>query len=411
MLRRPLRNLGWLLGSRGINAAFSLIYLALSTRTLGLADFGRFALIVVMAQAVAGMASFSAWQAVVHWGAAAGRREAAAGFAAALDLASVLGGSVLAAAVAWSAPLWLPLPPDLRWTALCLCLAALCAIRSTPTGMLRLHDRYDLATAAEAVLPAIRAAGAVLAALAFPTIGGYVAAWGVAELFCAAAYWRFASQLQPMRMADVSLTRLPRDEPGAWRFVWATSLSRSVAVTSKQVVVLLVGAIGGPAVAGGFRVASQLGLALVQLGEAVSRALYPELVRSRDHAPGLAAKVAGIAFGAGLAAVTVAAVAGEWIVAAVAGPRFAFAHGAMVLLALAGTAELIAASADALLVAHRQALRAFLLRAGPLAAALLALPFAVRAFGLAGAASCMLLASAGGAAGLTYMAFGRGVRR
>jgi hypothetical protein len=34
MLQKPLRNLGWLLGGRGVNALFSLVYLALATRNL-----------------------------------------------------------------------------------------------------------------------------------------------------------------------------------------------------------------------------------------------------------------------------------------------------------------------------------------------------------------------------------------
>src|SRR6218665_220426 len=177
-LRGPLRNLGWLLGSRAVNAVFSLLYLALATRNLGLQGFGRFALIVVLAQAVTGVASFSAWQAVLQWGLQPGRARMAAGFATALDAISIVGGSVIACAVAWRAPLWLPLPPDLRWTTLGLCLATLLAIRSTPTGILRLHDRYDLAVPAEAALPATRAAGAVIAALAFPSITGFAIAWG-----------------------------------------------------------------------------------------------------------------------------------------------------------------------------------------------------------------------------------------
>ena len=64
--------------------------------------------------------------------------------------------------------------------ALALCLATLLAMRSTPIGILRLHDRYDLAAAAEAALPATRAVGAVLAAMFAPTIGGFAMAWGMA---------------------------------------------------------------------------------------------------------------------------------------------------------------------------------------------------------------------------------------
>jgi len=406
-LRRPLRNLGWLLGGRGINALFSLVYLALATRNLGLADFGRFSLIVVMAQAVAGLVSFSAWQMVVRWGAEPGEAGPAAGFATALDLVSVPAGGLIAGLAGWAAPYWLPLPLDLRATALGLCLAALVAIRSTPTGMLRLHDRYDLAAAAEAALPATRAVGAVLATIFLPTIAGFVLAWGAAELASAALYWHFAWRIEPLRRADISLVRLPRRHPELWRFVWATSLSRSLAVGSKQVLVLLVGAAGGPVLAGGFRVAAQLGQALIQLGEALSRAVYPELVREAARAGDLARRVALLALATGAIAVAGAALAGERLLHIVAGRGFGFVHGAMVLLVLAGSVELIATSADALLVARGRAWRVFVMRAVPLVAALALLPAMTLRFGLIGAASCVLLASAGSAAGLAYSAVSR----
>lgn len=410
-LQKPLRNLGWLLGGRGINALFSLAYLALATRNLGLADFGRFSLIVVMAQAITGMASFSAWQMVVRWGAGSGESGPAAGFATALDLASVPAGGLIAVLAVWAAPFWLPLPPDLRIVALGLCLATLFAMRSTPTGVLRLHDRYDLAAGAEAALPATRAAGAVLAALFLPTIAGFALAWGVAELVCAALYWRFAWRIEPLRREDISLTRLPRRHPELWRFVWATSLSRSLAVGSKQVLILLVGAIGGPVIAGGFRVAAQLGQALVQLGEALSRALYPELVREVARAGDLARRMAALALATGGLAVALAALAGERLVSMIAGPGFGFVQGAMVVLALAGSIELLATSADALLVARGKAWRVFVLRAVPLVVALALLAPAIARFGLIGAAACVLLASAGSAAGLGYSVLARGSRR
>lgn len=404
---RILRNLGWLLGSRGVNAAFSLIYLALATRTLGLEQFGRFALIVVMAQALAGIVSFNGWQAVVRWGLEADEAKAAAGFALALDLASIAGGSLLAAGVVWLAPLWLPLPADLRPVALGLCLASIAAIRSTPTGVLRLHDRYDLASAAEAMQPAVRAAGAIAATLLWPGLTGFVIAWGLAEIACALAYWYFARRLLPLDWGDIGLREFPSRHGGVWKFMLATSLSRTLAVTSKQLVLLLVGAFGGAALAGGYRVASQLGQALVQLGDAVSRAIYPELVRARSNAGGLAGKVALLGVVTGTIAVSASAWGGKWAILTLAGSQFTFAHAAMVVLSLAGAVELLGASWDALLVARGQAGLPFMLRAVPLALGLALLAPAVSNLGLVGASLCMLLSSGLAVAGLAFAAVPR----
>ena len=401
-LKGPLRNLGWLLGSRGVNAALSLVYLALATRSLGVEGFGRFTLMVIMAQAIVGVASFSTWQALVRWGSIPGEAGRAAGFAVALDLVSMGCGGLVAAGAVWIAPFWLPLPPDLRMPALALCLASLLAIRSTPTGLLRLQSRYDLAAAAEAVLPAVRALGAIAAAWLSPTVEGFVAAWAVAEIACAAAYWRFALREAPLHLATIDLGALPRDHPGVWRFVWATNLSRSLTVSSKQLIVLLVGAFGGAALAGAFRVAAQVGQALVQLGEAISRSIYPDLVQAGRGAADLAGRVAALSLGAGVLAIVLAALFGEWGLAAIAGRQFAFAKVAMIVLVAAGCVELLCASWDALLVARGRAELPFLLRLAPLVPALSLMPFAIGRAGLTGAALCMLMASLLTAIGLGY---------
>lgn len=403
-MKRIFRNIGWLLGSRGVNAAFSLVYLALATRMLGLEGFGRFALLIVLAQGVAGLASFNTWQAVVRWGSEEGHAATAAGFALALDLTSVAFGSFLALAAAWTAPYWLPLPPELRPLIFAMCMACLLAIRSTPTGVLRLHDRYDLATLAEAALPATRAVGAAIAAVAAPSIAGFVAAWAVAELVCAVAHWLLARKFVPLKLSDISLKRLPAGRQRVWQFIFATNFSRSLAVTGKQVLMLLVGAFGGAALAGGYRVAVQFGQALVQLGEAAARALYPELIRTSQAAHDLAGRMAVLALGAGSIAVVAAILGGRWAIAAIAGPEFVFAYTTLVLLAVAGAVELLGASWEALLVSKGRAELAFALRAGPLALAMCLLPAAIEAWGLPGVGACILLASSATVAGFAYAA-------
>lgn len=403
-MRNVFRNLGWLLGSRGINAVLSLVYLALATRTLGVAGFGQFAMILVLAQGIAGIASFNTWQAVVRWGHDEDDGRAVTGFAIALDGLGIAGGLVLAAIASWSAAAWLPLPADSAATTFALCAAALFGLRSTPTGVLRLHDRYDLSTLAEAALPLTRAVGAVIAAFAMPTLGGFVAAWGVAELVCAGTYWLLASRFVSLRLEDVSLRRFPGRVEGAWRFVLATSLSRTAAVVSKQVLLLGIGAMGGAALAGGYRVASQLGQALVQLGEAVSRAIYPEFVKRAHDSANVARRMVALALIMGLVCAAVAAAGGQFAIAAIAGREFLFAYSPLVILSLAGALELSGASWDALLVSRGRAGTALLVRVVPLGLALGAMPFAIRFGGLVGVAGCILAASTLTLAGLAYAA-------
>jgi O-antigen/teichoic acid export membrane protein len=394
MMSRLIRNMGWLLGGRGINAVLSLVYLALATRTLGLDGFGYFAIIIAIGQAVTGLANFQTWQFVVRWGTGDEGPTQATGFAIALDLLSVSMGAVLAAIVVWSAQFWLPLPSDLLPIAFGFCIVSLISIRSTPIGLLRLRFDYKRAIAAEAVQPVVRAIGAILAALYMPTVLGFILAWALAELAVAIALWITALRRERVDVSQISLRNIPRKHPESWRFVWSTNMTGSLTIASKQILLLLVGAIGGEAFAGGFRVAGQLGQALVQLAQTVSKAIYPELVHAHDNAHDMARRMANIALIGGVLAVIVALVFGRQGLVLIAGEEFRVVYWAMVIMAIAGAIELVGASLESLLVSAGRAGTAFLVRAVPTLLAFALLDVAMEWNGLKGAAFTVLGSSA-----------------
>ncbi|GMN13887.1 lipopolysaccharide biosynthesis protein [Altererythrobacter sp. MTPC7] len=393
-MQRIVRNMGWLLGGRGVNAALSLVYIPLATRTLGLDGFGYFAIIIALGQIVTGIANFQTWQFVVRWGAEGEGPARATGFAIALDLLSLVTGALLAAILVASAPLWLPLPADLLWLAFGYCLVSLFALRSTPTGLLRLRFQYGRATAAEATQPVVRAIGAVLAFLFMPTVTGFVLAFAASEIVVAAALWIVAARSERIETSEISLRRIPAAHPDAWRFVLSTNLSGSLLVAGKQVMILLVGAIGGEAAAGGFRIASQLGQALVQLAQTIIKAVYPELVHAKEDAVAIARRIANAALIGGVLAVGVALLFGREALVLIAGEEFRVVYWAMVILAIGGAVELVGASLESLLVSAGRAGTAFLCRALPMGLAFALLETAMGWQGLKGAALCVLGASA-----------------
>ena len=400
MIRRALTNTGWLMGARSINAVLSLGYLALATRALGLEGFGRFILIVAFAQAISGLVSFQTWQTVIRWGQLRESVTRATGFALALELLSFVAGSAVAALLLGLAGDWLPVPAELRGEALALTVVWLLAARSTPTGVLRLHDRYAQAAAADSTTSIVRIAGALLAAFLAPTIGAFLLAWAVAELATAAVYWRFSLRLEPLSLRAISLTQLPSAERGAWGFVFGTGLSGMLLIASRQLIVLLVGALGGAAMAAIYRVAAQLGEGLLKLAQALLRATYPELVRDPDQARHIAARIGKIALFAGVVAIVLAALAGHWLIVVIAGSEYAAAYLPMILLSAAAAIELAGATFEALLVSRGHALRNFTLRAVPTALAVAALPLVVPTAGASGAATAVLVASMLTVAGL-----------
>ena len=396
-MKRLFTNMGWLLGGRGINAILSLVYLALATRTLGLEGFGHFGAIVALGLMVTGLANFQTWQFIVRWGANGEGATEATGFAIALDLLSVGMGTVLAALLVWIAPtIGLPIPTDLLWLAFGYCVVSLLSIRTTPVGLLRLRFKYATATAAEAVQPIVRASGAVLAWLYMPTVTGFILAYAVSELAVAIALWVAAARTERIDLSALSLSRIPAKHKDAWRFVWSTNMSGSLTIAGKQITILLVGIFGGAALLGGFRVASQLGQALVALAQTVSKAILPELVHAKDDALTMARRMANIALIGGVIAVFVAIVFGRLGLDLIAGSEFRGRgfYWAMVILSIAGAVELVGASLESLLVSAGRAGSAFVVRAVPTLLGFALLNVAIGWNGALGAAFTVLGSSA-----------------
>lgn len=396
-MKRVFANMGWLLGGRGFNAVLSLVYLAIAARTLGTEGFGHFALIIALGQAITGFSSFQTWQFIVRWGAdpmAPGvdmaRAREATGFAVALDLVSILGGTLVSAVVLLSAPLWLDVPAELLWLTFFYCVVSVAAIRTTPTGMLRLHFQYARATAAEAVQPVIRTAGAVLAWWLMPDVTGFILAYAASEVATAIALWVVALRVQPVSLRSVSLRAIPSRHKDAWKFVLSTNMSGSLAVAGKQVMILLVGTFGGAYLAGGFRIANQLGQALIALAQTISKAILPELVQSRDSAVEIARRMANIAAIAGVTAVVTAILFGHAGLELIAGEEFTGFYWAMIILSIAGAVELVGASLESLLISAGKAHVAFLVRLFPTILALLMLEMAIDWKGAQGAGFAVL---------------------
>jgi O-antigen/teichoic acid export membrane protein len=203
-----------------------------------------------------------------------------------------------------------------------------------------------------------------------------------------------AARVQPVSLASVNLRTIPAQHKDAWRFVWSTNMSGSLTVAGKQVMILLVGTFGGAQLAGGFRIASQLGQALIALAQTISKAILPELVHARDDALDIARRMANIAAIAGVAAVVTAILFGREGLDLIAGDDFRRFYWVMIILSIAGAVELVGASLESLLVSAGKAHVAFIVRAVPTVLALVLLETAIDWNGAKGAAFAILGSSA-----------------
>jgi O-antigen/teichoic acid export membrane protein len=351
---RAIHNAGWLLGGKGVGGLFSLIYLSLAARALGVENFGIFAVILSYGQAVTNIVQFQSWQTVIRYGAGhlaalrSGHLRRLLLFTALLDLAAGLLGAVLAVGGAAVVGHYLHWPPDEQRMAALFGISLVFGLRGTPTGVLRLFDRFDLAAYSETVLPAMRLIGATVAWLASPSVPGFLIAWGVAELVTSAAMWAVAwRELKPLAH-DAALTRLLPDvfeeNPGLWRFAWTTNLTSSIGLVWQQVPVLAVSWIGGAGTAGGYRIASQLASALNKPALSLARSIYPEFAKLTVSEPGrlrhVIKRASLIAGGTGLAIVLLVAVAGPWLLHLIGGGNYAFAYPFLLLLTIAAGIDL-----------------------------------------------------------------------
>ena len=364
-IRRALRNAGWLLGGKGVGGLFSLVYLALVARTLGVAGFGVFAMILAYGQALGNVVGFQSWQTVIRYGARhradarADRFAQVVAFATVLDFGAALVGALLAVAGA------LLIGPAIGWGHETQIVAAWFGVslvfgqRGAPTGVLRLFDRFDLAAYAELTLPATRLVGTLIAWGLGGGLAGYLLAWAAAELVTTAAMWRQAWRELCTRDLDGHGWRmhgLGLDNPGIWRFSITTNLTASIGLVWQQVPVLAVGWIAGPAGAGGYRMATTLGTALTKPVVSLARSIYPEFARlSVDE--GVAAlrpvlrRTALISAGLGALSVVLIGFAGVRILAFVGGEAYVFAYPVLVVLTLASALNLIGFGLEPALVA------------------------------------------------------------
>ena len=286
-LRSLLRNSSYLGVSKAVSAVCGIATLAFAGRGLGVVMFGTLILITSYAKAVSGIAKFQSWQLIVRYGGhgiAHGDPDhfkVATGFAFSLDLLSGVGGMLIGAALLPLIGSWVGIRSDYLWLALVYCTLLPSMASATPTGVLRVLDRFDLISwsgTAQPVSRAILAGAAFAAGASFPV---YVAVWYVTELFDDLLLW-FLGWRELRRsghLEGIRPTLRPTTLPGAWRFAIDINLTSSIEAVWGPIGRLVVGGLLGPAGAGLFRVASELADGAQKPADLLARAFYPEVVR------------------------------------------------------------------------------------------------------------------------------------
>ncbi|MBB4315851.1 lipopolysaccharide biosynthesis protein [Roseospira marina] len=407
-LKKLFANAGILLGGKGLNAVFSLAAMAVAARALGTEAFGVLILIHAFIQTMGDIAKFQSWQAVLRYGTGPvmeGQVETVQRllrFTVVLDGLGAVLGIGLAMALSWWVGPHLGWSDDLQPGVMVYATSILFMVSATPTGVLRLVDRFDLLSVQSTLGSVVRLAAGLVAWGMDAGTGGFLVAWylgtTVAGLSLFYAAWREVKGrglLDGFRWWGGPWTA---DFPRIWSFVWSTNLNASLGLISNHLSTLAVGGLLGPSDAALFRVARQVGTALSKPAKLLVPAIYPELaklstegaIQTMRSLVGRAALLAGA--GASLS-LLVAWLGGEWLLGLVLGPDFVAAYPVMLWLVAAGVVSIAAFPLEPVLISGGEAGTALRARLWSSALYIPVLLLLVHQFGLIGAGWARLFAT------------------
>lgn len=372
-----LRNVAWLIGGKGFGAVCSIAYLAILSRSLGLKDFGHFSLIFATALTLVALASFQTWQTVVKFGAEPVQQRDWTRFGrliwmcGAIDVAGAAVGCVVAAIVFYGFGEMLELNPQYIDVAFWFACALLWSRMTTPNGIVRVLDRFDLGIYVEAIVPAGRLIASLAIVLTGATVERFLLAWAFFDLLVGFLYWIVAWRLVPealhRRHFGFGKDTLTVNR-GLPQFFMVTYFASTLDAVYKQGPLLAVGYFLGTSAAGLYRLADQLAQGIGKLSGLLARAIFPEFaVASTTHTVAhfrrLVRQTTAMAAGGGLVITLLAVFLGEPLLLLIGGQDYVRGAAILIPLAIGASFELASVTFEPLLYSTGYAIYALLARA------------------------------------------------
>ena len=286
VLRRVLRNTGKLGVGKVAGAVLHLASIAVTARVLDLNEFGLLMLFRSLAQGLAAVAKFQSWQAMVHFGATPyetsemGAVRALWMRLAIIDFVVGFAAMALGAALAFSAGEALSIPAEFAWAAALYCLIVPLQVAGTPTGILRLADRFDLMAWQSLVTPAVRLFGVSVAWLFGAPLWAVVLAWVMSDILGDAFLWVCAFVVAKAKgiIGAVKPAGGHAIAQGTlWRYLLGTNFNASLQQGALPLMTLVIGSVLGASAAGTYRLAQTLLEAVFAPVELAMRSLFPEI--------------------------------------------------------------------------------------------------------------------------------------
>lgn len=378
---KPMRSAGLLGIGKSGRAVFMLVAMALTARTLGVAEFGTLVLIHGLIMAIAKATRFQTWQALVHYGVKAlegidtPRLVRIIKFSVLLDILTAF----IAFGIIWiasdTAIKIFELDPRLSGvTQIYGGVIILLALNGSPEGVLQLFDRFDRIAWHSIIAPLIRCVGALFLFITQGSLCEFFVLWFIAEAISTMVLVTMGivtfKEKMPAALFFERSPSLLKPEPGIWRYIGGTQLASTLDLSNKQLPMLMVGGILGPSAAGLFRVAQEFASVLLKpAGKLFGRAFYPAFARlsaqnNSEARRQMVIRTAPLIGGAALLAFLFFVVFGRQLINLTAGSEFSGAYATMIWLCAGGVIGAFAFALEPLLIAAGLIRQTVIARAG-----------------------------------------------
>lgn len=399
---KPFRNAGKLLVGRAGRGVFTVAYLAVAARVLGIEDFGALMLIQTLTLTFGGVMVFPSWQAIFSYGTPAlveGNRaqfHKVLKFAVILDLVGAALGVVAVLLLMEPAAGLVGIPETYHGAARLYGLTVvLMALGNAPDGVLRMLERFDLMALQTVITPGTRLVGALGLLFVEAGLAAFLLVWFVSWLI-GQAYLLLRAIVELKRRgllkgAGWGLKGAWKPASGIWRFSVYANLNTTLTLVEARLGILAAGWMLGPAAAGLLRIAAQLAnLAIRPVVKLLLPALYPELSRLRAEArlgelKTMMGRTILVVTGTGALFIAILAVFGEDLIRLIAGAGFESAYGVMLWLAAGGVLAAISTPIEPLLMSSGRPRTAVIAKAAAAATYAASVFGFLHVFGLAGA--------------------------
>lgn len=284
---RLLKNAGWLLGSRALNAPMALLESVLLARFLGVAGYGTLGLVMVTVTVLQRLLSFRMNEFTVRYlskfGTNPGNREAGAAlkFALLAEACSAAAACAIAYLSApWLAKTFLSSEEPAGLIRLFAFMALANAFVETSAGALQVFDRFRFLAGTNVLRKVVTVTGLVVSLM----LGGreasallvYLLAGLLANAVVLAHLWSVAKERLGPRWWAVPIGQVR----SAWRemahFALSTNLSATLSLIIKDSDLLWIGFFSSPVEAGYLKLATTFLKVPFAAGAPITKAFYPE---------------------------------------------------------------------------------------------------------------------------------------